>query len=148
MLESASLPSVQPNYGLAVDDQPTTLVVFVEQTECHCLRWLKRGFKHCFVALKTNDRWIICDSLKNKIEFSLVTLPSNFSLSDFYRRQGYTVLAKSGSPNGISSTIVPEVMTCVSVVKRIIGIRSFWTLTPWQLFCLLNAMSDEWRLVE
>jgi len=32
-------------------------------------------------------------------------------------------------------------------VKRIIGLRSFWTFTPWQLFRRLLSMKDQWRLV-
>lgn len=148
MLGSPSLPKAQIAHGSPLGAQSAILVVFVGQTECRFLRWLKRGFKHCFVALKTNDRWVICDSLKNKIEFSILALPADFCLSEFYRHQGYTVIAGCGSTQSKSSSIIPEILTCVAIVKRIIGIRSFWTITPWQLFCLLQSMNGQWRLVQ
>lgn len=130
-----------------VSDQTKILIVFVGQSDCPCLRWLKQGFKHCFVALQTTDRWIICDSLKNRMDFSIIDLTPNFNLSEFYSHRGYTVIAGYGSAQKPSSSIVPEILTCVTVVKRIIGLRSFWTFTPWQLFCLLTAMDDQWQLV-
>ncbi len=130
-----------------VDEQSKVLVVFVEQTDCYYLRWLKQGFKHCFVALQISDRWIICDSLKSQMAFSIIQLPSNFKLEAFYRDRGYTVLARRGATQRNPSSIIPEILTCVAVVKRVIGIRSFWTLTPWQLFRLLSSMDDQWQLV-
>ena len=130
-----------------LEDEATVLVVFVGKTECRCLRWLKRGFRHCFVALRASDKWLICDSLKNRMKFSIVELPPNFSLSQFYRDQGHIVVAGHGSVPSEGSFLLPEPMTCVTVVKRIVGVRSFWTITPWQLFCRLSSMTDDWRLV-
>jgi len=131
------------------DDGPAEiLVVFVGETECRCLHWLKQGFRHCFVALRKGSRWTICDSLKNRIEFLIVDLPSDFDLGCFYRSQGHTVVAGFDAGLNTDRSMIPELLTCVTITKRIIGIRSFWTLTPWQLFCLLNAMNNRWRLVE
>ncbi len=130
-----------------VDEQSKVLVVFVEQTDCYYLRWLKQGFKHCFVALQMSDRWIICDSLKNQMVFTIIEPPLHFSLGAFYRDKGYTVLARRGVMARRPSSIIPEPLTCVAVAKRIIGIRSYWTLTPWQLFRLLSSMDDQWWLV-
>lgn len=129
-------------------DHANVLVVFVGHTECGCLRWLKDGFKHCFVALQSSDKWIICDSLKNHMKFSIVELPSSFSLSRFYLDRGHIVLAGHEATPSEGSLFLPELLTCVGIVKRIIGIRSFWTVTPWQLFCLLRSMSHRWRLVQ
>ncbi|MGI9485672.1 MAG: hypothetical protein ACR2RF_07280 [Geminicoccaceae bacterium] len=147
MLLSDTLPRDFTASADHADVPSKILVVFVEQTECYYLRWLKQGFKHCFVALQISDRWVICDSLKNKMVFSIIELPSDFRLSEFYRDRGYIVIAGHGSAQRQSSSIIPEILTCVAVVKRIIGIRSFWTFTPWQLFRLLNSMDDQWRLV-
>jgi len=128
-------------------DHSEVLVVFVGQTECRHLRWLKQGFRHCFIALRRGDRWLVCDSLKNQIEFSLIDLPSNFDLGEFYRNRGYTVVVGQGLDQEQPRPFIPEILTCVTIAKRIIGIRSFWTFTPWQLFCLLISMNDRWRLV-
>lgn len=130
------------------NDHAEILVVFVGQTECRYLRWLKKGFRHCFAALRTGDRWIVCDSLKNQLEFSLIDLPYDFDLGKFYRGRGHTVVTGAGSERVMTASTIPELMTCVTIVKRVIGIRSFWTLTPWQLFRLLISMNNRWRLVD
>lgn len=135
-----------------LDDQQSgdsnVLVVFVGHTECRHLRWLKQGFRHCFVALRSGGRWIICDSLKDRLECMLVDLPSDFDLPQFYQQRGHTVLVGQSSLQMATGSTLPEPLTCVTVAKRIIGIRSFWTFTPWQLFCLLTSMSEHWRIVE
>ena len=142
------LPDFRAANGMRGVDRPEILVVFVGQTECRLLRRLKKGFRHCFAALRSGDRWIICDSLKNQIEFSLFDLPYDFDLGEFYRDRGFTVIAGNGAAGAIANSILPEPLTCVTIVKRIIGIRSFWTLTPWQLFRLLTSKKDDWRLVD
>lgn len=124
------------------------IVVFVDKTECRCLRWLKRGFRHCFVALRSEDRWLICDSLKNRIEFSIVDLPDDFDLGDFYYEEGHTVIVGNQPKEKPETFILPEVLTCVAVVKRVIGLQSYWTLTPWRLFCVLNSMDNDWHVLE
>lgn len=142
----------QDAYPILQEDQmpwhSEILVVFVEQTECRHLRWLKQGFKHCFVALRSGGSWVICDSLKNRMECSLIDLPASFDLPEFYQRRGHTVVVGESSQRKGTGSIIPEPFTCVTVAKRIIGIRSFWTFTPWQLFCLLTSMNDRWRLIE
>ena len=143
-----NLPVLRATNGKCGKGYSEVLVVFVGQTECRLLRRLKKGFKHCFAALRTSDRWIICDSLKNQIEFSLFDLPSDFDLGKFYRGRGHTVVTGTGVANADPTSIVPEPLTCVTIVKRIIGIRSFWTVTPWQLFRLLTSTKNSWRLVK
>lgn len=147
LAQPLSLPVSPTAYEGDHRDEAFALVVFVGRTECRSLRWLKKGFRHCFVALRANDKWIICDSLKDRMKFSIVELPASFNLSQFYRESGHIVMAGESSAQNRGSWIIPEPMTCVTVVKRILGIRSFWTMTPWQLFCLLNAMNGQWRWV-
>lgn len=131
------------------DDQPSeVLVIFVGQTECRYLWWLKKGFRHCFAAIRNGSRWIICDSLKNRIEFSLLDLPPDFDLGGFYHSRGYTVMIGRSAEKKKLPSFIPEILTCVTVVKRVLCIRSFWTLTPWQLFCFLNSRNDRWKLIE
>ena len=148
MISSDSVQALPGAHGRRPNDPIDILVVFVGHTECRYLRWLKQDFKHCFAALYIDGRWIICDSLKNSIEFSLVKLPQNLSLSEFYRSRGYTVMIGHTCHYKSGSAAMPEIFTCVAVVKWIIGLRSFWTLTPWQLFRRLSSMKDQWRLAE
>jgi len=148
MMPSGNPPTTHAAPESRTNDRLEALVVFVGYAECRYLRWLRQGFKHCFVALHIGDRWVICDSLKNRIEFSQIKPPHDFSLGQFYRKRGHTVIAGYGYQQGLQGSAIPEILTCVTVVKRIIGLRSFWTFTPWQLFSLLNSMDDHWHLVE
>jgi len=123
------------------------IVVFVDETECFHLRWLKRGFRHCFAAIRHQDHWIICDPLKNRIEFLAIKIPSDVNLCHFYYERGHTVLISDVILTDHNRWICPEILTCVGIVKKIIGFRSFWIMTPWQLFQALNRTSHQWRLV-
>lgn len=122
------------------------LVVFVDQTECRWLRSLKRGFRHCFVALQHEPGWLVCDSLKGHMEVTLLELPKSFDLGQAYADQGHRVLlGQTRSPaQAPSFGLAP--LTCVSVAKRLLAVRGARVWTPWQLFChLLKAQPQVWR---
>ncbi|MBK8174224.1 MAG: hypothetical protein IPK66_02725 [Rhodospirillales bacterium] len=48
------------------------IVVFSDDTELFFLKWFRRGFRHCFVAVCIDDCWIIYDPLSHQTHFSLV----------------------------------------------------------------------------
>jgi hypothetical protein len=121
------------------------MVVFVDQTDCRWLRPLKRGFRHCFVALEHPSGWLVCDSLKSHMELFFAELPGLSDLAECYASQGHHVLVgrTEASVPGPSLPLAP--LTCVSVAKRMLAIRADWVWTPWQL-CgyLLRARSPHW----
>ena len=51
------------------------LVVFSGATDLRWLGLLKRGFRHCFVALHDGERWITVDALSHRIEVVVHRLP-------------------------------------------------------------------------
>jgi hypothetical protein len=109
------------------------LVIFVGHADCRWLGCLRAGFRHCFVALRDGSTWMTCDPLKDRIELRMLPLPADFDLPGFYAAQGHVVLQGQTRP-GVSrgkGAIVP--LTCVSVAKRLLGVRAPWVLTPWQL---------------
>ncbi len=115
------------------------LVVFVGHAECRWLGCLRAGFRHCFVALRDGSTWLACDPLLDRIELSVLPVPADFDLAGFYVGRGHTVLCgltKPGLPRR-SFGIAP--LTCVAVVKRLLGVRAPWVLTPWQLCQHLRA---------
>jgi hypothetical protein len=134
--------TISPAFG-----DRSALVVFVDHTECHWLRTLKPGFRHCFVALQHGSAWLICDSLKSHMELTLVHPPEAFDLAQYYVDQGHRVLL------GRTALLVPRTgvsiapLTCVTIAKRLLGVRAPRVWTPWQLFChLANAQPGRWRL--
>ncbi len=116
-------------------------VVFVDRTECYWLKWLKSGFRHCFVGLRIGDRWLICDSLKTHMELFLPDLPAAFDLPAFYASQGHTVLVGKKVEHESGSHLSAEFLTCVTVVKRILALRTSWIWTPWQLYRFLTGQT-------
>jgi hypothetical protein len=124
------------------------MIVFVDHTECYWLRSLPRGYRHCFVALKHDPTWLVCDSLKSHIELTLLDLPASFDLARHYARHGHRVLVgRTGSQHPRAAAALAP-LTCVSVAKRLLAIRAAWVWTPRQLFSyLVHTQPDVWRVV-
>lgn len=131
-------------------DDVDVCVVFVDLTECYWLKWLKSGFRHCFVGVRNGDAWLVCDSLKNHMELFLLNLPADFDLPAFYADQGHIVLVGKKTMQEPANHLSAEFLTCVAVVKRILALRTSWIWTPWQLFQFLigqAAGSVSWRQI-
>jgi hypothetical protein len=109
------------------------MVVFVGRADCRWLDCLRAGFRHCFVALRDGGTWLICDPLKDRIELSALPIPADFDLPSFYADRGHTVLLGQTKPALPRRPLSIAPLTCVTVAKRLLGVRAPWVLTPWQL---------------
>jgi hypothetical protein len=134
VLEHAS----QPCAGGPVDP-PSILVIFADHAGCAWLRLLRRGFRHCFVVLRPGPVWVACEPLKDRIELDVLALPPDFDLAAFYGAQGHRVLQGRPPAPSPRRPFAPAPLTCVTVVKRLLGIRAPWVWTPWQLYGHLSA---------
>ena len=135
-----------------IDQEPgrAAMVVFADRADCWWLRRLKPGFRHCFVALRHPPGWLVCDPLKDRIELTILDVPSSFDLPGFYVAQGHRVLLGRTAANRseAEARFGIELLTCVAVVKRVLGIRAGSVQTPWQLFRHLNMVAHTetaWR---
>ena len=117
------------------------LVVFVNHADCRWLRGLRPGFRHCFVALRDGVTWLSCDPLKDRIELSLLPVAPSFDLPGFYVKRGHTVLLGTTRPNLPRHPLAIAPLTCVTIAKRLLGVRAPWVLTPWQLCRLLQGQA-------
>ncbi|HEX6143365.1 MAG TPA: hypothetical protein VFZ01_11635 [Geminicoccaceae bacterium] len=117
-------------------------VVFVDQGAGFWLRPLKPGYRHCFVALRQQPGlWLICDPLKDRIEISAVEVERDVELADIYRAAGHRVWLGTSLPRAARPRAsVPGPLTCVAVVKRLIGLGAPWVVTPFQLHRHLLAI--------
>lgn len=122
------------------------LVVFVDDTACPWLRWLRRGFRHCFVVVRAEPLWLACEPLKDRIELDILDLPCEFDLARFYGEQGHRVLLGRHPPPGPRRRFAPAPLTCVTVVKRLLGIHAPWVWSPWQLYAHLSSPACGFRL--
>ncbi|MGF1562546.1 MAG: hypothetical protein ACFB3T_10245 [Geminicoccaceae bacterium] len=112
-------------------------MVFVDHTTAIELRCLKRGFRHCFVLLAREGRWLLADMLLHELVVESIDVPSDFDLGAFYRSQGHHVIEgeRLGPPPRACLSLRP--LTCVELVKRALGVRAFWVVTPHQLYRFL-----------
>jgi len=116
----------------------SALLVFCHETEIAWLRWLKPGFRHVFVALPAPGGWITVDPLSTLLEVEYHPLPPDTDLAAWFRTRGHRVLESPlHPPLPVQWPFTP--LTCVSVAKRLLGIRAPLVVTPWQLYCHLGG---------
>ena len=115
------------------------LVVFVDHAECRWLRVLRAGFRHCFVVIRDGSVWLACDPLKDRIELSVLPIPQCFDLPGFYAGRGLRVLGGATKPDLPRRGFAIAPLTCVTVAKRLLGVRAPFVMTPWQLYRQLEA---------
>jgi hypothetical protein len=110
------------------------LVVFVGHAESRWLRGLRAGFRHCFVVVREETAWLVCEPLKDRFELTLLPVPARFDLQRFYAMRGHTVLLGPTRPDLPRRGLAPVPLTCVTIAKRLLGVRAPWVMTPWQLY--------------
>ena len=121
-----------PDKGWAEPLYARALVVFSGRTGMRCLRWLKPGYRHCFVAVDDGIEWLTVDPLLHRLEIRASGLPSSFDLAAAYRGMSLDVIEIV--PAAVPLRRAPlGLFTCVETAKRVLGIRARWVLTPWQL---------------
>lgn len=108
------------------------VVVFTGETGLKALGLLRRGFRHCFVAVLQGGRWVTVDPLAHRI-WVAADVPEAVDLPGFWRRSGFTTVELVLDEPPVPRRLPLAPLTCVSVVKRVIGLRAPFVLTPYQL---------------
>jgi hypothetical protein len=136
---SHSLPRFSPGRCHHEPPAAAVLVIFADHAACPWLRPLRRGFRHCFVVMRAGSVWLACEPLKDRIELDALAVPDDFDLAAFYCQQGHQVLLGERLPARARSRFALAPLTCVTVVKRLLGIDAPWVWTPWQLYAHLSG---------
>ncbi len=138
LLNSAPAPRKAPPAAPVPPLHRRALVVFCGNTTLAALRWLRPGFRHCFVAVDDGAHWITIDPLLHRLEIRVAPLPTAFDLAGHYRSQGLIVI--EARPAAVPLRRAPlGLFTCVEAVKRVLGLHARWVLTPWQLYRALGG---------
>ncbi len=107
-------------------------VVFSGQADLFWLKILRKGFRHCAVVLHDGEHWINIDPLSHVMAVHVSSVPASCDVPLLLEQQGHRVLAVEMQCEG---TPAPwGFLTCVGVVKRVLGIRARFIWTPWQLY--------------
>jgi len=107
--------------------------MFSDNTDIWWLRWLRRGFRHCFIAFNDGRHWITLDPLSHRIEITVQDVPADFDLASYYRNMGMRCVLAQLMPTPLRCA-PPGLFTCVETVKRALGIQSPIIVTPHQLY--------------
>ena len=95
--------------------------------------------------MRAGSIWLACEPLKDRIELDALALPDDFNLAAFYREQGHQVLLGQRPPPKARRRFAVAPLTCVTVVKRLLGIDAPWVWTPWQLYVHLCGPKGGFR---
>lgn len=114
-------------------EQKRAYVVFTDKTTIPMLGVLTRGFRHCFVLLHNGLYWTRVEPMANRMHIDVFThLDPAYDLPDALRTQGHAVI--EAKINYTEDGSLFTVLSCVSVVKRIIGLHKPLIQTPFQLY--------------
>ena len=118
----------------SIADGQAAWVVFSGQTEISWLKFLKPGFRHCYVLINDGERWTSIDPLSHITEVSVHHhVPADFDLPKWLQSRGNQVV-RAPLRRDITKPAPFMLFTCVEAVKRVLGIHRRGIFTPWQLY--------------
>lgn len=118
-------------------ERKRAIVAFGGSPELKLLRYLKPGFRHCFALVLSQGVWVMYNPLSIGTEIDVWPGDCEEQLRHWLNLNGYTILdahVQALRPGPLPWTL----FSCVEAVKRVLGVRKPWILTPWQLFNHLN----------
>lgn len=113
--------------------EPQALVAFGGCSELPWLRLLRPGFRHCFLLRRHAAGWLLYDPRSDRTELTLWPPCGAQPLINALKERGYIVVPAAIPPESRQPAPL-GLFTCVEAVKRVLGIRRRWLLTPWQLY--------------
>ena len=119
-------------FSLAVARE--ALVVFEDRSDARLLRWLRPGFRHCFCLTGGDRRWTLCDPLKSHLAIASIDGLTAADLALHLGVPGRRVLHGMLATADISAGPGLRPLTCVEIVKRLIGLPARSVITPYQLY--------------
>ena len=109
-------------------------------------KWRKKGFTHVgAMYFDTKFQcWVMMEGLYGRLLIELLDKDEADKVISYVKRLHGIVLKGSEleTPDFKGEWWVKE-HSCVSYIQRIIGLRSFWIFTPYQLFCALRKLNFE-----
>lgn len=126
---------VTPRLRAARDAPQQVWIAFGGEADRFWLRPLRRGFRHCFAALRDEAGWTVVEPLSGRLMVMRLAVPAAFDLPGFYNRAGLAVLGPF-APGPAQATWLPGLLplTCVGLCRAVLGAGAPRAITPWGLF--------------
>ncbi len=116
--------------------QSCAIVIF-GSSQLPYLKVLRKGYQHCMIAVQSGAAWQLIDPLSNAFYVTELGVAHPDEIISSFVDQGFDAI-----PTQRRAPVCAEMpigfFTCVGVVKRVLGIRNRWVMTPWQLRCVLS----------
>lgn len=112
-----------------------TYILFTNAPTKKYLNFLKDNFRHCIYVEGSEGDWIIIDPLSHKTDILRTTENPINTL----KNKGFIMVKVTKKPEPKKSYF-PEPITCVTQIKKLLGIQNIFIQTPYQLF--LNLKKD------
>ncbi len=106
-------------------------VVFVDYTNLWWLKFLKRGFRHCYIILDFEKFLIEVNSYSNKMVIKAIDNKNYLTTLQVFHKAKVIKTSVNLTPERICPI---SCFTCVEAVKRILGIQNFFIITPYSLY--------------
>lgn len=131
--------------GIQISKWQYAYVVFCDSDALWWQRFLKKGYRHCFLILQDkSNNYLFIDNTSKRITFNLLenyqyeNIPTLCrSLNAKLIKIPVNEMMMSSNFNNSSDPI--PLLTCVELIKRILGINKKSIITPWNLFKYLQT---------
>jgi hypothetical protein len=109
------------------------IVGFQARIRTGSLKWLKKGYRHCFAYQQVDDGWVLCDPMRDSLLLrSAPAVPTRALLTAVAAIEASAVAIQCEARGTCMPWLRP--ITCVEVCKRVAGRQCGWLITPYQLF--------------
>jgi len=126
----------------APDFKREIYLIFQDSAEFTGSAWFTPGFKHVFAIEKQPLGWTCIDP--NRFDLMIDILPVRWEadLMNQYliNKPGDTILKIMLTPHNEPTILRPSILSCVSLVKYMLGVSWPFVWTPWQLY--IKLISD------
>lgn len=114
-------------------------VVFEHDTSLWWLRFLRRGFRHCYVLLEFSRPdgmhfWLELNPMSNQTYAFIHNSALEIDYISYLKKQEYIHICQFDFEQSPLKCAPFSAFTCVEFVKRILGIHDFFIITPYQLY--------------
>ncbi|MFV0627152.1 MAG: hypothetical protein ACK5N8_07375 [Alphaproteobacteria bacterium] len=120
-------------------------VVFVGDVNLWWLKPLKKGFRHCYIVVELDDgmTWLEINPLSNRLFVIAHQFVKPCDYITLLKKEKSVIILKEKMKD-VGGNVAPlGIFSCVEFVKRSLGIHSFWTITPYQLYNKLKIVGKK-----
>lgn len=114
-------------------------VIFEHDTSLWWLRFLRRGFRHCYVILEFSAAdgaffWLELNPMSNQTYAFIHNSELAIDYISYLQKQEYIHICPFEFKPAPLKCAPFSIFSCVEFVKRILGIHDFGIITPYQLY--------------